>query len=256
MATAAIGARRLVFRGRRVQNARPMPPAHAIAWLFDIDGTLLLTDGAAHDAFVLAVQDVLGVQDDLHDIDFYGRTEPLILRDILAKHGRTFTDDEEQRFWDAVIVRMRQVMRPGRGRLMPGIPALLDGIAPEAAWVPTLLTGNMTRMAAIKLEHFGLGDRFAAGAYGEEAADRDALARLAVQRIEARWGIPPSRCIVVGDTEKDVQCARAARARVIAVATGPKRRDELQSLGPDLALENLADIGAILAWARDVAREA
>ena len=121
--------------------------------------------------------------------------------------------------------------------------------------MPTILTGNMTRMAAIKLEHFGLEHRFAIGAYGEEAADRDALARLAVQRIEARWGFH-RRAASSSATPRRTFNAPVPRARVIAVATGPKRRDELQSLEPDLALENLADIAAILAWARDVARDA
>jgi phosphoglycolate phosphatase len=229
-----------------------MNPPPTLAWLFDVDGTLLTTEGAARQAFAQAVRERLGVSDDLADIAFAGRTEPLILRDILAKHARRFTDGDEARFWHAVFDAMRAALVPPRGRLMPGVPALLDRIERERGWVMGLLTGNMTEMARIKLDRFGLQPRFAFGAFGEEAADRDALARVAVARVAGRWGIPPARCVVVGDTEHDVACARAAGARVIAVATGGQSRDALAAHAPDLALDDLTDPEAIVAWARGI----
>jgi len=224
-----------------------------LAWLFDVDGTLLLTEGAAREAFTLAVRDRLGVEDDLRDIPFSGRIEPLIFRDILRKHGRTFDHAEEASFWDSVFSHMRQVLRPGRGRMMPGIPALLDLLAAEPGWVMGLLTGNMTQMARIKLGHFGLMDRFAFGAFGEMASDRDALARALVRRVAREHGVPARRCVVVGDTEHDVTCARAAGARVVAVATGTASQAELAACGPDLLLDDLADPEPVLLWARAVA---
>src|SRR5438477_6854132 len=118
---------------------------------------------------------------------------------------------------------MRECLRPGRGRVLDGVHRLLDAIAAEPEWVAGLLTGNMTQMARIKLGHYGLWDRFAFGAFGEMAPDRDALARDLALRIRRDYGLPPQRCIVVGDTEHDVACARAAGMRVIAVATGLRR---------------------------------
>jgi hypothetical protein len=93
-----------------------------LAWLFDVDGTLLLTGGAAREAFACAVRDRLGAEDDLTDIPFSGRIEPLILADILRKHRRSFDPAEEARYWDSVFDHMRRLLRPGRGQLMPGIP--------------------------------------------------------------------------------------------------------------------------------------
>jgi phosphoglycolate phosphatase-like HAD superfamily hydrolase len=223
-----------------------------LAWLFDVDGTLLVTEGAAHQAFVLAVRDVLGIDDDLADIAFAGRTEPLIVADILTKHERRFVDGEEPRFWNAVFDHMRQVFPPTRGRLLPGVPELLEAVEGERDWVSALLTGNMTQMARIKLMRFGIVDRFAFGAFGEEARDRNALAQVAVERA-GRHGVPPERCVVVGDTEHDIACARAAGARVVAVATGPRTRAELEGLGADLALDDLTGTSELIAWARDVA---
>ena len=229
-----------------------MSPAR-LAWLFDVDGTLLLTEGAAREAFACAVRDHLGVADDLRDIGFAGRIEPLILADILRKHRRSLSPEEEARFWDLVFGHMRRLLRPGRGRTMPGVPALLDAIAAEPGWVSGLLTGNMTQMARIKLGHFGLADRFAFGGFGEMAADRDALARSLVRRLGRDYGVPPWRCIVVGDTEHDVACARAAGARVIAVATGGTSIATLARCEPDLLLEDLGDAAAVVAFGRGVA---
>ena len=223
-----------------------------LVWLFDVDGTLLLTEGAARAAFSGAVRDQFGIEDDLADIAFAGRIEPLIVADILRKHGRSFDLAGEARFWDSVFDHMRRELRPGRGQMMPGIPRLLDQIAAEPGWALGLLTGNMTQMARIKLGHFGLDGRFAFGGFGEMAPDRNALARALVERLGRERGVPPRRCIVVGDTEHDVACARAAGARVIAVATGTATRAELEAAEPDLLLDDLSGIDAIIAWGRKV----
>ncbi|MBI1797689.1 MAG: haloacid dehalogenase-like hydrolase, partial [Candidatus Eisenbacteria bacterium] len=170
-------------------SSSPPRPARLV-WLFDVDGTLLMTDGAARQAFSAAVRDRLGVEDDLADIAFAGRTDPLILGDILRKHGRAMDADETGRFWAAAHARMGALLAPGRGRLLPGVTALLEAVAREPGWVPALLTGNVTGMARVKLGHFGIAERFEFGAFGEEAADRDALARIAVARAARRHHVP------------------------------------------------------------------
>ncbi len=228
--------------------------APRLAWLFDIDGTLLLTDGASREAFAGAVADVMGVNANLKSIPFAGRTELLIYADILKQVGKRPEDVDEARFWSAVFEHMRALLHPGRGWLLPGVTELLDAIAAEPGWRLGLLTGNMTGMAEIKLARFGIGSRFAFGAFGQEAVDRNALACLAVTRVAYSFGLPPHRCIVVGDTEHDIECARAAGARVVAVGTGSTRRADLERHAPDLALDNLADFASLLEWARGVSR--
>lgn len=230
-----------------------MSTGHRLVWLFDVDGTLLLTDGAAREAFSFAVRERLGVEDELRDIAFAGRTDPLILADILSKHGLRPLDGEAPRFWETAYARMETLLTPGRGRLLPGVLALLAAVEEEPGWVAALLTGNTTGMARIKLGHFGIAGRFAFGAFGEEADDRNALARVAVERARERYGVPPERCIVVGDTEHDIACARAAGARVVAVATGIRDRATLAAHEPDLLLDDLSDAGRCLEFARSVA---
>jgi phosphoglycolate phosphatase-like HAD superfamily hydrolase len=223
-----------------------------LAWLFDVDGTLIRTYGAAREAFSLATQVLLGRGDGLEDIPFAGNTDPRILGAILAKHGRTLTHEETNRFWEIVRGHMGALLADRRGHVLPGVVELLGAIEGEAGWAAALLTGNTGAMARIKLGHFGLLDAFAFGAFGDEAEDRDALACLAVARARARWGVPAERCVVVGDTPLDVRCARAAGARVVAVATGVIPRDQLATCAPDLLVDDLSDTAGLLAWARSL----
>jgi phosphoglycolate phosphatase len=226
-----------------------MTATPALAWLFDIDGTLLSTEGAAREAFADAVRIRLGVEDDLTSVAFAGRTEPLILADILARHGRSFDEAEEAAFWDTVFTRIRARLGPTRGALMRGVPELLAAVEAVPEWRLAVLTGNMTEMAHIKLARFGLESRFAFWACGEQAPDRDTLARQAVAQAHARWGLPASRCVVVGDTELDIACARAAGAHVVAVATGTVSRELLAEHQPDLLLDDLTCTSRIVEWA-------
>jgi phosphoglycolate phosphatase len=222
----------------------------SLVWLFDIDGTLLLTKGAGRDALSLALRDQFGIEDDLKSIPFPGRTDVLILQDVLARHRLELRGADLVRFWDRVTAHMSALMDPPRGGLLSGVPAILDAIGTEPAWVRALLTGNIAGMARIKLEAFGVFDRFAWGAYGDEAPDRNELAKLAVRRAAERHGVPPECCIVVGDTEFDIECARAAGARVVAVASGSQPRQALAAHAPDLIVDDLADAARVLDWAR------
>ena len=226
-----------------------MTPARLV-WLFDVDGTLLMTQGAGRDALVLALREAHGIEDDLSTIAFAGRTDRLITDEIAARHGLRFDEASRMAFFDRVVAHMRALMTPPRGGLLPGVASLLAHVDAEPAWVSALLTGNESRMARVKLDAFGVWERFAWGTYGKEGEDRDAIARLAVARAAQRHGVDPGRCIVVGDTEHDVACARAAGARAVAVATGGRDRAALAACAPDLLLDDLADATPLLEWAR------
>ena len=227
-----------------------------LAWLFDVDGTLIRSFGTAREAFSEATRVVLGVEDGLENLPFAGGLDPLILASILHRHGRTLSAEQEALFWEIVHARTARALESGRSRVLPGVPALLEAIGREPRWINGLLTGNRGRMARLKLGHFGLNDCFAFGAFGDEAPDRDTLARLAVTRIRDQWGVDAARCVVVGDTENDIRCARAAGARVVAVTTGTRKREDLEPLGPDLLLDDLRDTEGLLDWARGVANGA
>jgi phosphoglycolate phosphatase-like HAD superfamily hydrolase len=222
-----------------------------LVWLFDVDGTLLLTEGAGRKAIAAALAERYGVDDDLAGIPMAGRTDPLIVGDALRRHGLTLdADGEREALWTCILAHMSRLMTPPPGGLLAGVREVIAGVAAEPGWVPALLTGNVRAMARIKLGAFGLYDRFAFGAFGDEAPDRNALAIVAVERAAERCGVPASRCVVVGDTELDIECARAAGALAVAVATGGRPRALLAQHAPDLLLDDLRDTDTLFAFGR------
>ena len=94
-----------------------------------------------------------------------------------------------------------------------------------------LVTGNYEPVARLKLKRAGLGRYFPAGqgAFGSDAEDRAALPGIARRRAGTA-GVSFSRhqTIVIGDTPRDIACARADGVRCFAVATGPFGAEELR----------------------------
>ncbi|CAN5789075.1 HAD family hydrolase [soil metagenome] len=214
--------------------------------LFDIAGPLVLTGGAGLRAMNRALKDVLGHDDGLRDIPLAGRTDWAILSEAVTKVGTSLDDHLFATLRTAYIENLAvEIEHPGRGpkTVMPGIRELLDVLSARDDVFVGLVTGNFEEGARIKLEHFDLWRYFACGAYGGDAAERNALVPFAVRRARA-CGLPDigaGDVIVVGDTPHDVSCARAASAVAVAVATGGHTIDELRLTGADLVVQDLAD---------------
>jgi phosphoglycolate phosphatase len=219
--------------------------------LFDIDGTLVLTGGAGKRAMDQAFEDEFGIANAFAGISMAGRTDRWLVEQALVRHGLGVSAAHLQRFRTRYVTCLEAMVKePGQGRrgIMPGVQPLLDRLATSADVHLALLTGNYRHGARIKLQHFGLWDRFAWGAFGDDHAERDALAVAALAEARARVVAlsDPSHAVIVGDTPFDIACARAAGARVVAVATGSHSIDELRAHAPDLALDDLQDVDAVL----------
>jgi len=110
------------------------------------------------------------------------------------------------------------------------------------------VTGNLTRIGWRKMERCGLKSYFRFGAFGDEHEDRDELAKIALGKAERILGrrVRGDEATVIGDTPRDVACARAIGARAVIVATGLVSREELIAAGPDVILESFADVEGTL----------
>ncbi len=206
--------------------------------LFDIDGTLLAGAADAHrDALhgaLLAVHgvDARGVR---RPISPAGRTDGEIARSILLSAGVSAERIDERA--DAVreeCCRLYARLCPGNlsGTVLPGVRELLEWLSASHGVTLGLLTGNYEPVARLKLTRAGLGGHFPArqGAFGSDAEDRAALPAIARRRA-GRPGAPYARerTLVIGDTPRDIACARADGVRCVAVATGPHGVGELSA---------------------------
>jgi phosphoglycolate phosphatase len=183
-----------------------------------------------------------------------GKTDPQILGEIAARTGIAERDRPAVvaealghlgTLFDGLALRFA-----AEGRVLPGVPEVLRRLHDRGDVLQTLLTGNIAANGRAKVAAFGL-DRWLvpeAGAYGSDDPDRERLVPLALQRASAYAGRPfaPSEVWVVGDTPRDLACARAGGVRCCLVATGRYGSDELEGLGADAALPDLSNTPAVL----------
>jgi phosphoglycolate phosphatase-like HAD superfamily hydrolase len=135
-----------------------------------------------------------------------------------------------------------------RGRALAGARAILDALDRTDGVVQSLLTGNLQPNALLKLASFDLDGYldFEVGGFGSDHHHRPSLVEVARGKAERKYGsaFDGAATVLVGDTPLDVAAGRAGGARVVAVATGPFRADELATTGADAVLEGLADVEA------------
>jgi phosphoglycolate phosphatase len=216
-------------------------------FLFDIDGTLLTTDGAGRGALKSAGADLFGIQEDLRIINVSGSTDTAIVQEILRHHSLEVSITNVNRYLGGYLVWLRQHLMTLAGAILPGVMPLLDLLAEEGHGVG-LLTGNVRRGAEIKLTAHGIWDRFSFGAFGDDDSDRNKLGPIAKSRAEATLNtkFQEKDIFVIGDTPKDIDCARAFGAVAVAVATGRYSLDNLREYQPDHLRRDLADTKDLL----------
>ena len=203
--------------------------------LFDIDGTLLLSGRAGYRALTRTFEEVFGVARGFDGVPVAGKTDEIILTDALARAGVEADQAHRRRFHDRYCELFAgEIHFPGpRKGLMPGVADLLAKLDDRPEIRCGLVTGNFARPAQIKLEYFDLWRYFHFGAYGDDAPTRDDLVPIAVERARLAGAevAAPADVVVIGDTPLDVQCARVAGARPVAVATGSYDQAALEATG-------------------------
>ena len=205
--------------------------------LFDVDGTLVSGATEAHrDALHEALVAVYGIDKRALERPLVrpaGRTDPEIARIILLDAGVSAeliderADDLRQR---ACMAYARLCPSDLSDTVLPGVPALLAWLGGREEVKLGLLTGNYEPVARLKLARAGLGRWFPSGlgAFGSDSEDRAALPAIARRRAGTTGRpYPREQTIVIGDTPRDIACARADQVGCIAIATGPHPADEL-----------------------------
>lgn len=222
--------------------AQPDPdPCLACVVLFDIDGTLITGPDAGPSPGVMAMNasahTLTGLRDGYRLVEFAGRTDRQIARDLLRVGGK----DQADSLIDELIALYTQGLE--RGVVQRPYRALGDARAAvlslrEAGATVGLGTGNVVRGAKAKLRSAGLADLFDfdLGGYGDDAEVRHEMLRCAAKRCDPSGQLP---VVVVGDTPHDVLGARAIGARCIGVPTGSYSAQRLRDSGAEAIIEHL-----------------
>jgi phosphoglycolate phosphatase-like HAD superfamily hydrolase len=218
--------------------------------LFDIDGTLVTTDGAGRRALCRAFQHAFGTKDCL-DFPFDGMTDVAILRRALAVLGRSVDGPEKDDLLGLYLRFLEEEVQGAnmaRYRVHDGMLSALDA-ADERGCAVGLGTGNVREGARLKLSRVSIYHRFAFGGFGCDCEDRAELLRIGAERGAQRLGVPLSECrtVVIGDTPKDVAAALALGAECVGVGTGMHSAQALLQCGASSAFDSLAHPDALRA---------
>jgi phosphoglycolate phosphatase-like HAD superfamily hydrolase len=215
--------------------------------LFDVDGTLVHTGRAGSQAFAKTFATEFNAHDGIDKIRFAGRTDVNLVREFFGFHNIPATPENFQRFFERYVFWLDQILTHSTGKICRGVPEFIDGLR-TLPNPPTLglLTGNIRLGAEIKLRHYGLWDFFETGGFADDHEDRNHIAAATLERGRRVLGknLRPEEIVVVGDTPFDIHCGKFIGARVLAVATGGAKLDELKRHQPDWAVEDLTRANA------------
>ncbi len=218
--------------------------------LFDLDGTIVRsTRGAA--PFNATMLEVFGVDTSAVRTRFDGKTDPLIIAELLEQAGVTGACEAAmlREFEARLAARLAEALAAGTTRVeaIPGVRATLDRLARDERFALATLTGNFAASARVKLDAAGLVGYFDVGAFGSDAARRAALPEVARERFRRRTGVDVALadCVIIGDTPLDHRAADENGMPCVLVATGRTPLAELVACAPAAAFADWSDPAAI-----------
>ncbi len=225
--------------------------------LFDIDMTLLETDHIGISLLEAAGRALFHERFSAEGISFGGCLDPVIIAQMLINNDLDPTPEN--------ILSLRAHYHAGLERTssersiakaLAGAHELVHATrAHDEIDAIGVLTGNYPETGSIKLRSAGFDpDHFVINAWGDASphpephrSDLPPVAIAGFAKVYQRE-ITADRVIIVGDTVHDVSCALDNDCRVLAVATGHATREELETAGAHLVVDDLSDTQALLDW--------
>jgi phosphoglycolate phosphatase len=214
----------------------------ADAYIFDIDGTLLVTKDLVHwNALHQAMVEAYGVDATIDGIPYHGKTDLSILRAALARAG-VGDGKFEAALPKALEVVCREVVANHRElapKVCTGIVQLLQSLKASEKLIG-VASGNLETVGWHKIEAAGLRKFFTFGFFSDHHETRAEIFRNALEFAIARLGSGARACFI-GDTPSDIQAARDVGAQVLAVSTGTFSFEELSACSPDLCVSHCGE---------------
>ena len=217
--------------------------------LFDIDGTLLRSEGATFKSITQTFQELFGVKDTINILSLIGATDCGIFKDAAKKLlGRQLSGKEMKAVQKRYLELLPEDLVAARFELKPGVAKLLEMLSSRKDIILGLETGNLEAGAFLKLKRGDIDKYFTVGGFGSDSENRTDLIRKAIERANKLNGRPikPENIFVIGDAPHDIRAGREAGAITIAVGTGLLTKEEVMAAKPDYFLEDLSDIPVFL----------
>jgi phosphoglycolate phosphatase len=222
---------------------------NAVLTLFDIDGTLVRGARCHYQAFVHAVRKFYSMEEDISGVNYAGKTDPQILKEVLELGGieeksikKNFKSclDYMTHYYLANVYRENV-------RALKGVKELLNVLQKENVLLG-LTTGNLEPIAHAKLGRVGLDHYFSFGGFGSDNPERPMLVKKALERARENFDFVGDCVFVIGDTPRDINAGIEVGVKTVGVATGRYSMFELENSGADLVLKSLQDKERLLKY--------
>lgn len=218
----------------------------ADAYIFDIDGTLLVTRDLVHwNGLHQAMLEAYGVDTTIEGLSYHGKTDIGILRMAMARCGITGARFEEH-LPIALATVCSEVAANCAGlrpEICPCIRELLTRLQGKGKLLG-VASGNLEVVGWHKISAAGLRDFFTFGCFGDQCETRANIFAHAVVEARTRLG-EHARICFIGDTPDDVRAARQVDAGIISVSTGVHTFEDLAALQPDSCHHSCSDLVAL-----------
>lgn len=208
-------------------------------FLFDIDGTLLTVQNDFMRPLIRTILDKLNIDyPNMERDSFAGRTDFDIFNSFIDGH------EQQEEIFSTLkkeyLISMDTHLDRSHIHLIAGAQACLDVLQSKNSHMG-LVTGNFKQSGYKKLKASGIDSYFNFGGFGDDHKDRNLIPPLAYENFTSVTSITraPEQFIIIGDTPKDIICAKVNNAKSVAVTTGHYSAEELKEYKPDLVLDNL-----------------
>ncbi|WP_290876705.1 HAD hydrolase-like protein [Gracilimonas sp.] len=217
-----------------------MAATHPWIILFDIDGTILTVNRNFNRKLLRELLDEHQINYPNMEKDaFSGRTDHDIFTSFLVNHD--YDNGLYQKFKTAYLQRLKERLNEDLVERHGFVDEAIQYFSQDG-FLKGLLTGNYPIAASYKLKAANINYEFSVGAFGEFDRDRNRLPFLAIEEVKKLMGIDPdpSRFVIIGDTPRDIICAKKAGMKCVAVTTGKFTHTDLSEQNPDLIIDSLA----------------
>jgi phosphoglycolate phosphatase len=221
------------------QVARTVALPVADAYIFDIDGTLLVTKDLVHwNALHQAMIEAYGVDTTIEGIPYHGKTDLSILRAAVGRAGVSDIDFEAKLpvALDVVCREVESNHQQIAPKICPGIVQLLQSLKVKGKLLG-VASGNLESVGWHKIEAAGLRNSFSFGFFSDHHESRADIFRNALEHVTVQLG-PGARVCFIGDTPSDVEAAKQVGAQILAVASGTFSVEELTACSPTLCVSH------------------
>jgi phosphoglycolate phosphatase len=223
--------------------------ANSLLILIDLDGTLISCGLTPRQSLANALFQHTGKMVEFSYSQLAGLTDPLIIDGALerlavpANQRDKLTRKILKTYLNILAERYPQATDQ---ILYTGVVELLEYLR-DCGFRIGLISGNSKKGAGIKIKPFNLKQYFSFGVFGSDHTERDSLPLIALRKVHQKFNkkYSPDRVVIIGDTVRDVQCARRNGMRSIVVIRREGQRQVILRESPDLIVDNFEDLKPI-----------